>query len=105
MGGRPLSFGRCRRRRGRLPLLPLLLAGTAEPGAVRVAHEGVVDPGLVAHLMPAVVAPVAEDHLVAGRAVHARALLAERLLRRPHLTRLLRPPSATRRLGGGRVVR
>jgi hypothetical protein len=64
---------------GSMPL-PLRQTRGAEPAPGLVLDHLVGDPRLVAQLVPPVVAPVAEDHLVVGRAVHAAALLAERRL-------------------------
>lgn len=74
-------------RRLRLHLLALGLLAVAllnadptVPAAVLVMDHNVLDPRVVAHLVPAVVAAVAEDHLVVCWALHAGAFLAERLL-------------------------
>lgn len=59
-----------------LPWLPFGLAAGAEPVPALVFYHVVRNPRVVASLVPAVIAPVAKDHLVAGRAVHTATLLA-----------------------------
>lgn len=87
----------------RLHLLPLCRADSTIPLSARIPDHLVLNPGLVAPLVPRVVAPVAEHHLVGRRAMHARASLAERLLRRARRRRTEAAAPLGVVLGGGIV--